>query len=79
MNLGGLFVMEPFITPKYYQQYLDDGAVDEWTLDVAFRAHENITAVMEAHYSEFITEQDIAEIAGECRVMRFGVGGRVRG
>lgn len=62
VNLGGLFVMEPFITPKYYQQF--DGAVDEWTLDVAFRAHENITAVMEAHYGEFVTEQDIAEMAG---------------
>ena len=68
VNLGGLFVMEPFITPQYYQQYLDDGAVDEWTLDVAFRAHENISTVMEAHYSEFVTEQDIAEIAGECFV-----------
>lgn len=64
VNLGGLFVMEPFITPKYYQQYLDQGAVDEWTLDVAFRANENITSVMEAHYSGFVTEQDIAEIAG---------------
>ncbi|KAH9833448.1 glycoside hydrolase superfamily [Rhodofomes roseus] len=64
VNLGGLFVMEPFITPKYYQQYAAEGAIDEWTLDTAFRAKANITEVMEQHYSGFVTEQDIAEIAG---------------
>ncbi|KAH9916675.1 glycoside hydrolase superfamily, partial [Fomitopsis serialis] len=64
VNLGGLFVLEPFITPKYYQQYAAAGAIDEWTLDTALRAQANITAVMQAHYGAFVSEQDIAEIAG---------------
>ncbi len=30
VNLGGLFVLEPFITPSLFQAY--PGSVDEWTL-----------------------------------------------
>ncbi|KAJ7180343.1 glycoside hydrolase family 5 protein [Mycena crocata] len=65
VNLGGLFVLEPFITPSYYEKY-SPNAVDEWTLSVAMA---NDTAngglgQLEAHYNTFITEEDIAEIAG---------------
>ncbi|KAJ6539597.1 glycoside hydrolase family 5 protein [Mycena capillaripes] len=65
VNLGGLFVMEPFITPSYYDKY-SPAAVDEWTLSVAMA---NDTASgglgqLETHYDTFITEEDIAEIAG---------------
>ncbi|KAJ7284148.1 glycoside hydrolase family 5 protein [Mycena rebaudengoi] len=64
VNLGGLFVIEPFITPSFFQKYTD--AIDEWTLSVAMA---NDTASgglgqLETHYDTFITEQDIAEIAG---------------
>ncbi|KAJ7228427.1 glycoside hydrolase family 5 protein [Mycena pura] len=65
VNLGGLFVLEPFITPSYFEKYAP-AAVDEWTLSVAMA---NDTAngglgQLENHYNTFITEQDIAEIAG---------------
>ncbi|KAI5900779.1 glycoside hydrolase family 5 protein [Schizophyllum commune H4-8] len=64
VNLGGLFVIEPFITPSFFQQYPD--AKDEWDLSLAMS---NDTAnggldQLEKHYDTFITEQDIAEIAG---------------
>lgn len=65
VNLGGLFVMEPFITPSYYEKYAPD-AVDEWTLSIAMA---NDTASgglgqLETHYDTFVTEEDIAEMAG---------------
>ncbi|KAK7061947.1 glycoside hydrolase family 5 protein [Favolaschia claudopus] len=65
VNLGGLFVLEPFITPSFFDKYAP-AAIDEWTLSVAMA---NDTASgglgqLENHYATFITEQDIAEIAG---------------
>ncbi|KAF8195623.1 glycoside hydrolase family 5 protein [Mycena galopus ATCC 62051] len=65
VNLGGLFVMEPFITASYFDQY-SPTAVDEWTLSIAMA---NDTArggigQLETHYDTFITEEDIAEMAG---------------
>ncbi|KAJ8594245.1 glycoside hydrolase family 5 protein [Rhizopogon salebrosus TDB-379] len=64
VNLGGLFVLEPFITPALYQKY--SGAVDEWTLSTLMAADTASGGLgqLETHYSTFITEQDIAEIAG---------------
>lgn len=57
--------MEPFITPSYYQKYT--GAVDEYTLSTLMIADTGAgggLTQLEAHYDTFITEQDIAEIAG---------------
>ncbi|KAG6811733.1 hypothetical protein H0H92_006085 [Tricholoma furcatifolium] len=65
VNLGGLFVLEPFITPALYQKY--PGAVDEWTLSTLMAADTSATggiSQLEDHYNTFITEQDIAQIAG---------------
>ncbi|KZT04013.1 glycoside hydrolase family 5 protein, partial [Laetiporus sulphureus 93-53] len=73
VNLGGLFELEPFISPKLYQA--NPGSLDEWTLDLLLRANGSnggelgkeeygLQDVMELHYNEFVTEQDIAEIAG---------------
>ncbi|TFK50803.1 glycoside hydrolase family 5 protein [Heliocybe sulcata] len=64
VNLGGWFVIEPFIMPSFFQKY--NGTVDEWTLSIAMA---NDTASgglqqLEDHYNTFITEQDFAEIAG---------------
>ena len=36
VNLGGLFVLEPFIVPSMFQPY--PSAVDEWTLSQAIVA-----------------------------------------
>nr|ADX07338.1 putative ectomycorrhiza-upregulated exo-beta-1,3-glucanase GH5 [Flammulina velutipes] len=57
VNLGGWFVLEPFISPALFEKY--PGAVDEWTLSELMPADE-----LEEHYATFITEKDFAEIAG---------------
>ncbi|KAJ3731574.1 glycoside hydrolase family 5 protein [Lentinula guzmanii] len=65
VNLGGLFVIEPFITPSLFEKY--PTAVDEWTLSEAMTADTSEgggLSQLEDHYNTFITEQDIAEIAG---------------
>ncbi|KAG6849606.1 hypothetical protein H0H93_006963 [Arthromyces matolae] len=64
VNLGGLFVLEPFIVPALYQKY--PGAVDEWTLSSLMAADTANGGInqLEDHYNTFITEADIAQIAG---------------
>ncbi|TDL22953.1 glycoside hydrolase [Rickenella mellea] len=69
VNLGGWFVLEPFITPALYQKYQNatTPAIDEWTLSLAMAADTNPGGglqQLEDHYNTFITEDDIAEIAG---------------
>ncbi|TCD64392.1 hypothetical protein EIP91_004140 [Steccherinum ochraceum] len=64
VNLGGLFVLEPFIVPAMFQSVA--GAADEWDVSQALRTlptGDNLTAAMEEHYNTFITEEDIAQIA----------------
>ena len=60
VNLGGPSVIEPFIVPQLFEQ--NPGTVDEWTLSVALGS--NLQATIEDHYNTFITEEDIAQIAG---------------
>ncbi|EAU83584.1 exo-beta-1,3-glucanase [Coprinopsis cinerea okayama7 len=62
VNLGGLFVLEPFISPEIFQRY--PGTEDEYDLTAAMREAGTLDEEMEEHYNTFITEQDIAEIAG---------------
>ncbi|KAJ7907933.1 glycoside hydrolase family 5 protein [Mycena leptocephala] len=62
VNLGGWFILEPFISPALFQAY--PSAPDEWTLTSLMGADGTLQATMKKHYDEFITEQDIAEIAG---------------
>ncbi|KAJ7929518.1 glycoside hydrolase [Mycena leptocephala] len=62
VNLGGWFVLEPFISPALFQAY--PSAPDEWTLAALMRADGSLEKTMETHYDTFITEQDLAEIAG---------------
>jgi hypothetical protein len=64
VNLGGLFVLEPFITPHFFQKKEYYGAVDEYTLSKLMRSTGNGSmAELEHHYDTFITERDIAQIA----------------
>ncbi len=54
VNLGGWFVLEPFITPVLYQKY--PSAIDEWslsTLMAADTAGGGLTQ-LEEHYKTFI-------------------------
>ncbi|KAF7367193.1 Glycoside hydrolase family 5 protein [Mycena sanguinolenta] len=62
VNLGGWFVLEPFIVPALFQQY--PAASDEWSLSQLMIADGTQVAKMTQHYDTFITEQDIAQIAG---------------
>ncbi|CDO72792.1 hypothetical protein BN946_scf184994.g45 [Trametes cinnabarina] len=62
VNLGGLFVPEPFIVPSLFEA--NPGAVDEWTLSTILAGKGQLQNVMEEHYDTFITEEDIAQIAG---------------
>ncbi|KAF5358125.1 hypothetical protein D9756_001169 [Leucocoprinus leucothites] len=64
VNLGGLFVLEPFITPELFQRY--PNTVDEYTLSQAMAADQANGGLgqLEQHYATFITEEDIAQIAG---------------
>ena len=54
VNLGGLFVLEPFISPALFQKYPD--ATDEWTLSEAMAADEAGGGLkqIEDHYDTFI-------------------------
>ncbi|KAF9525007.1 glycoside hydrolase superfamily [Crepidotus variabilis] len=63
VNLGGWFVLEPFISPALFQKY--PGAVDEWTLSTLMAADTANGGLnqLEDHYKTFITEDDIAAIA----------------
>ena len=64
VNLGGLFVIEPFIVPDLFQNNV--GAGDEWTLStlLAAKGGDTLQQTIEGHYQTFITEEDIAQIAG---------------
>ncbi|KAJ7923857.1 glycoside hydrolase family 5 protein, partial [Mycena leptocephala] len=63
VNLGGWFVLEPCAhLARALQPY--PSAPDEWTLAQLMRADGTLEATMEKHYDSFITEQDIAAIAG---------------
>ncbi|KAJ8453447.1 hypothetical protein ONZ45_g19714 [Pleurotus djamor] len=64
VNLGGLFQLEPFISPELFQRF--PGAVDEWTLTTLMAADTANGGLrqLEEHYRTFITEEDMAQIAG---------------
>ncbi|KAF9449262.1 glycoside hydrolase family 5 protein [Macrolepiota fuliginosa MF-IS2] len=64
VNLGGWFVLEPFISPALYQKY--PGSTDEWSISTLMAADAQGGGLdqLEEHYKTFITERDFAAIAG---------------
>lgn len=54
VNLGGLFVLEPFIAPALFQKY--PAAVDEWTLSTLMAADTASGGLnqIEDHYNTFV-------------------------
>lgn len=54
VNLGGLFVLEPFITPALFEKY--PTSVDEWTLSglMAADTANGGLGQLEEHYKTFI-------------------------
>ena len=62
VNLGGWLSLEPFITPSLFNTYQpNENIVDEWTLTTKL-GPSNAASTLEKHYSQFITEQDFADI-----------------
>ena len=59
VNIGGWFVLEPFISPALYQKY--PGAVDEWTLSTLMAADTASGGLgqLEQHYDTFVVRQVI--------------------
>jgi glucan 1,3-beta-glucosidase len=58
VNLGGLFVLEPFITPSMFQKY--PGTEDEYSLSQAMRADNASGGIgqLEEHYQTFIVSDE---------------------
>uniref|UniRef100_A0A060T6J2 glucan 1,3-beta-glucosidase n=1 Tax=Blastobotrys adeninivorans TaxID=409370 RepID=A0A060T6J2_BLAAD len=68
VNLGGWLVVEPFITPSFFEKYGShkDGVVDEWTLVDKLNqtgGEDLVKQTLEKHYSTFVTESTFKEIA----------------
>jgi hypothetical protein len=61
VNIGGWFVLEPFISPSLYQRYADSGAIDEWTISSLMAADTANGGLnqLEQHYDTFIVRQVI--------------------
>lgn len=51
VNVGGLFVLEPFISPAIFQKY--PGTHDEWELSAAIMAANGNLDELEEHYRTF--------------------------
>lgn len=62
VNLGGWLSIEPFITPSLFNSFPSSkGIVDEWTLSKELGPVQ-AAQTLEKHYSQFIQEQDFADI-----------------
>lgn len=62
VNLGGWFVLEPWITPSIFEA-APDNVVDEYTLCTTLGSTEAYNR-LSAHWSNWITESDFYSIAG---------------
>ncbi|KAI9047801.1 hypothetical protein LZ554_008510 [Drepanopeziza brunnea f. sp. 'monogermtubi'] len=63
VNLGGWFVLEPWITPSIFDQWKDGGGVvDEYTYTAALGKTE-AERRLNQHWATWVTEADFAEIA----------------
>lgn len=61
VNLGGWFVLEPWITPSLFDE-VGGGAVDEWTFCETL-GPDAARSRLEQHWSSFISEGDFQQIA----------------
>jgi len=62
VNLGGWFVLEPWITPSLFEATPED-VVDEYTMSAKLGKPE-MKKRMEKHWNSWITKADFGEIAG---------------
>lgn len=63
MNLGGWFVLEPWITPSIFADWANGGGVvDEYTYTQALGKTEAFNRLNQ-HWATWITQEDFTEIA----------------
>ncbi|KAJ7773250.1 glycoside hydrolase family 5 protein [Mycena metata] len=62
VNLGGWFVLEPWITPSIFQNTGNDNIVDEFTFG-SMQDPATALSVLQNHWATWITEADFAAIA----------------
>lgn len=62
VNLGGWFVVEPFISPSLFEAFDGHGPLDEYTYTQQLGKDEAYKR-LHKHWSTWITEQDIKQIA----------------
>jgi len=62
VNVGGWFVLEPFITPTLYQKY--PGATDEWSLSTLMAADTASGGLnqLETHYKTFLVSHSLTYV-----------------
>ncbi|KAI5790375.1 glycoside hydrolase superfamily [Pyronema domesticum] len=62
VNVGGWLIIEPFITPSFFDAYSSrDGVVDEYTLSAKLGA-KGAKDTVEKHYKTFVTRDTFKEI-----------------
>ncbi|KAJ7127012.1 glycoside hydrolase family 5 protein [Mycena epipterygia] len=62
VNLGGWFVLEPWITPSIFQNTGNDAIVDEFTFG-GMQDSATALSVLQNHWATWITQDDFAAIA----------------
>ncbi|KAJ3815516.1 glycoside hydrolase [Lentinula aff. lateritia] len=62
VNLGGWFVLEPWITPSIFEATNDDTVVDEYTLGMQTKNYNETLAMLQNHWNTWITEDDFIAI-----------------
>ena len=60
VNIGGWLVLEPWITPSIFEQFLAGNVVDEYTL---CKYAGNAESILQSHWSSWATEGDFQKIA----------------
>ena len=64
VNLGGWFVLEPWITPSMFSDWADNQQVkDEYSLCAALGPQEASNR-LQSHWNSWITQSDFQQIAG---------------
>ncbi|TFY66581.1 hypothetical protein EVG20_g4506 [Dentipellis fragilis] len=62
VNLGGWFVLEPWITPSIFQNTNNTDIVDEFTFG-QFQEFDTALATLQEHWATWITADDFAQMA----------------
>lgn len=65
VNLGGWFVLEPWITPSIFEPWATSQTVkDEYTLTQTL-GKDQASSLLENHWNTWITQDDFAQIANQ--------------